>query len=54
MSQRIDNRTKRREPTERIATFTAFGLAAEAKPLTPGLYVVATPSAICRTCPSVR
>ena len=43
MSQRIDNRTKRREPNERIATFTAFGLAAEAKPLTPGLYVVATP-----------
>ena len=43
MSQRIDNRTKRREPTERTATFTAFGLAAEAKPLTPGLYVVATP-----------
>src|SRR3712207_6900892 len=43
MSQRIDNRTKRREPNERIATFTAFGLAAEAKPLSPGLYVVATP-----------
>src|SRR5918997_1155766 len=43
MSQRIDNRTRRREPNERIATFTAFGLAAEAKPLSPGLYVVATP-----------
>src|SRR4051794_6191949 len=43
MTQRIDNRTRRREPGERTATFTAFGLAAEAKPLTPGLYVVATP-----------
>src|SRR6478735_8814193 len=43
MSQRIDNRTKRREPNERVATFTAFGLAAEAEPLSPGLYVVATP-----------
>ena len=43
MTQRIDNRTRRREPTERTATFTAFGLAAEAKPLSPGLYVVATP-----------
>src|ERR671921_302244 len=43
MSQRIDNRTKRREPSDRISTFTAFGLAAEAEPLRPGLYVVATP-----------
>jgi 16S rRNA (cytidine1402-2'-O)-methyltransferase len=43
MTQRIDNRTKRRDPGERTATFTAFGLAAEAKPLSPGLYVVATP-----------
>src|ERR687894_2225835 len=43
MTQRIDNRTRRREPTGRPATFTAFGLAAEAEPLLPGLYVVATP-----------
>ena len=43
MTQRIDNRTRRREPTGRAATFTAFGLAAEAEPLSPGLYVVATP-----------
>ncbi len=43
MTQRIDNRTKRREPSDRISTFTAFGLAAEAEPLRPGLYVVATP-----------
>jgi 16S rRNA (cytidine1402-2'-O)-methyltransferase len=43
MTQRIDNRTRRRDPTQRSATFTAFGLAAEAKPLPAGLYVVATP-----------
>jgi 16S rRNA (cytidine1402-2'-O)-methyltransferase len=43
MNQRIDNRTKRRDPPARTSTFTAFGLAAEAKPLLPGLYVVATP-----------
>src|ERR671911_1636110 len=43
MTQRIENRTRRREPTGRAATFTAFGLAAEAEPLSPGLYVVATP-----------
>ncbi|MBZ6076730.1 16S rRNA (cytidine(1402)-2'-O)-methyltransferase [Microvirga puerhi] len=43
MTQRIDNRTKRREAPARTATFTAFGLAAEAEPLAPGLYVVATP-----------
>ena len=43
MTQRIDNRTRRREPTGRPASFTAFGLAAEAEPLAPGLYVVATP-----------
>src|ERR671913_1051344 len=43
MTQRIDNRTRRREPTGRAATFTAFGLAAEAEPLSPALYVVATP-----------
>ena len=43
MTQRIDNRTRRRDPSGRAATFTAFGLAAEAEPLLPGLYVVATP-----------
>src|ERR687894_96587 len=43
MTQRIDNRTRRREPTGRPAAFTAFGLAAEAQLLRPGLYVVATP-----------
>ncbi|MBM6595004.1 16S rRNA (cytidine(1402)-2'-O)-methyltransferase [Microvirga pudoricolor] len=43
MNQRIDNRTRRRDPQARNATFTAFGLAAEAKALSPGLYVVATP-----------
>lgn len=43
MTQRIDNRTKRREPAPKVASFTAFGLAAEAEPLAPGLYVVATP-----------
>jgi 16S rRNA (cytidine1402-2'-O)-methyltransferase len=45
MKQKSDTRPKRpdapagREP----ARFTAFGLAAEAEPLAPGLYVVATP-----------
>jgi 16S rRNA (cytidine1402-2'-O)-methyltransferase len=43
MTQRIDNRTRRRVPATRASTFTAFGLAAEAEPLSPGLYVVATP-----------
>src|SRR4051794_25853940 len=43
MTQRIDNRTRRRDPSQNRATFTAFGLAAEAEPLAPGLYVVATP-----------
>src|ERR687893_110890 len=43
MSQRIDNRTRRRSPEVRGGVFTAFGLAAEAEPLSPGLYVVATP-----------
>lgn len=43
MTQRIDNRTKRRDTAERVSSFTAFGLAAEAQPLSPGLYVVATP-----------
>ena len=41
--RKIDNRTQRREPAARGGVFTAFGLAAEAEPLTPGLYVVATP-----------
>src|SRR5919112_4149328 len=43
MTHRIDNRTKRPSPTGKAGVFTAFGLAAEAEPLTPGLYVVATP-----------
>ena len=50
MSVTIDNRTSRgprgrapREAGRGPATFTAFGLAAEAAPLPPGLYVVATP-----------
>jgi len=47
MTRVIDNRTRRpaagRAPGRGPATFTAFGLAAEAEPLAPGLYVVATP-----------
>jgi 16S rRNA (cytidine1402-2'-O)-methyltransferase len=44
MSRPIDNRTKPKPNAGRTAgVFTAFGLAAEAEPLTPGLYVVATP-----------
>jgi 16S rRNA (cytidine1402-2'-O)-methyltransferase len=43
MAQRIDNRTRRRDPAASGGVFTAFGLAAEAEPLAPGLYVVATP-----------
>ena len=44
MVQRIDNRLRRRDPAaSRPAVFTAFGLAAEAAALPPGLYVVATP-----------
>ena len=43
MTQRIDNRTKRPNPGGKAGVFTAFGLAAEAEPLSPGLYVVATP-----------
>lgn len=43
MTQRIDNRTRRRASDQRSAHFTAFGLAAEAQTLSPGLYVVATP-----------
>jgi 16S rRNA (cytidine1402-2'-O)-methyltransferase len=42
MARRIDNRTR---PPARPGSgvFTAFGLAAEAEPLSGGLYVVATP-----------
>lgn len=40
---RIDNRLKGRNTGNKAASFTAFGLAAEAEPLTSGLYVVATP-----------
>lgn len=49
MQRPIDNRTRTRgaaggKPAGRSpATFTAFGLAAEAQPLSAGLYVVATP-----------
>ena len=44
MNQRIDNRSPAKPVAERRpAVFTAFGLAAEAEPLRPGLYVVATP-----------
>ena len=46
MTQRIDRPNKRRpDPSgaKPSATFTAFGLAAEAEPLTAGLHVVATP-----------
>jgi 16S rRNA (cytidine1402-2'-O)-methyltransferase len=43
MTKKIDNRTRRRDPEEKTASFTAFGLAAEAEPLEAGLYVVATP-----------
>ena len=44
MTRPIDNRSKRiAPPAGRAGVFTAFGLAAEAEPLAPGLYVVATP-----------
>src|SRR5215212_7695678 len=44
MSRTIDNRTRQRSaPASRPGVFTAFGLAAEAESLAPGLYVVATP-----------
>jgi 16S rRNA (cytidine1402-2'-O)-methyltransferase len=44
MTRPIDNRSKRPSPpATRPGVFTAFGLAAEAEPLAPGLYVVATP-----------
>jgi 16S rRNA (cytidine1402-2'-O)-methyltransferase len=41
MTQAIDKRTRRSASSAGV--FTAFGLAAEAEPLSPGLYVVATP-----------
>ncbi|MEN3929898.1 16S rRNA (cytidine(1402)-2'-O)-methyltransferase [Microvirga sp. W0021] len=40
---RIDNRLKSTRSSKNTNSFTAFGLAAEASPLTSGLYVVATP-----------
>lgn len=40
MTRRIDDRPR---PAGAPGVFTAFGLAAEAEPLAPGLYVVATP-----------
>lgn len=45
MPRPIDNRTRRAPKPGRGegGVFTAFGLAAEAEPLAPGLYVVATP-----------
>jgi 16S rRNA (cytidine1402-2'-O)-methyltransferase len=43
MVQRIDNRIRRPKANVKAGVFTAFGLAAEAEPLGPGLYVVATP-----------
>lgn len=46
MTRRIDNRTKRSASGPGRGSggvFTAFGLAAEAEALAPGLYVVATP-----------
>jgi 16S rRNA (cytidine1402-2'-O)-methyltransferase len=53
MTQRIDKRghkpsagraeTTTEAPRVKTATFTAFGLAAEAEALPPGLYIVATP-----------
>ncbi len=42
MTQRIGRHDPAGAPA-RSASFTAFGLAAEAEPLEPGLYVVATP-----------
>ncbi|MGP9822274.1 16S rRNA (cytidine(1402)-2'-O)-methyltransferase [Salinarimonas sp. NSM] len=45
MPRPIDNRTRRVAKPGRGegGVFTAFGIAAEAEPLAPGLYVVATP-----------
>lgn len=42
MPRYIDDSARRGREAGR-ATFTAFGLAAEAEPIAPGLYVVATP-----------
>src|SRR5215210_805246 len=45
MSRTIDNRSRQRPPPgSRAGGLTAFGLAAEAESLAPGLYVVATPT----------
>jgi 16S rRNA (cytidine1402-2'-O)-methyltransferase len=43
MVQRIDKKTRQAGPASPAGVFTAFGLAAEAESLAPGLYVVATP-----------
>jgi 16S rRNA (cytidine1402-2'-O)-methyltransferase len=43
MDRGIDNRSRKPTPRQGPGVFTAFGLAAEAEPLTAGLYVVATP-----------
>jgi 16S rRNA (cytidine1402-2'-O)-methyltransferase len=43
MDHGIDNRSGKPTPRQGPGVFTAFGLAAEAEPLTAGLYVVATP-----------
>ncbi|GLS42141.1 16S rRNA (cytidine(1402)-2'-O)-methyltransferase [Methylobacterium brachythecii] len=43
MTQRIDRRDPKPGAAKPTATFTAFGLAAEAEPLPAGLYIVATP-----------
>ncbi len=43
MNRPIDNRTKTRIARTPSASFTAFGIAAEAESLSPGLYLVATP-----------
>lgn len=39
----IDNRSRRPQPAGRGGVFTAFGIAAEAQALAPGLHIVATP-----------
>ncbi|HEX2135132.1 MAG TPA: 16S rRNA (cytidine(1402)-2'-O)-methyltransferase, partial [Microvirga sp.] len=43
MIHKTHTRTGRPAAAEKAGVFTAFGLAAEAEPLGPGLYVVATP-----------
>jgi 16S rRNA (cytidine1402-2'-O)-methyltransferase len=43
MRQRTDNTRRNASGEKGPASFTAFGLAAEAEPIAPGLYVVATP-----------